>query len=214
MNGHFITFEGVEGCGKTTQIKMLRALLEKKGFEVVLTREPGGTSISDQIRATLLDAKNAGMDPIAELLLYEASRAQHIAELIRPALASGKIVLCDRYADATTAYQGAARNIPAATIDTLHGIATGGLWPELTILLDCAPEVGLSRANARNKSCAQSASEDRFEREAFDFHRRVRAGYLAIAEREPGRVAVIDAAQGVDEMHADIVAHVLDKLSR
>ncbi len=204
MAGTFITFEGIEGCGKSTQISLLAEYLARKGNEVVLTREPGGTQIGERIRSVLLDASHDGMAPIAELLLYAAARCQHIAEVIRPALDAGKVVLCDRYADATTAYQGAARRIDAATLAEVHRIATGGLMPELTILLDCAPSEGLSRAHARIAAGGQAAHEDRFEREAMAFHERVRQGYLAIAKSEPGRVKVIDASASIEEIQMRI----------
>lgn len=208
MKGLFITFEGIEGCGKTTQIKLLADYLRGLGREAVLTREPGGSSIGDQIRSILLNSSNTKMSPIAELLLYAAARNQHIYELIRPALSGGKIVLCDRYADATTAYQGAARNIDIYTLMMTHKIATDGLMPNLTILFDCPVEVGLSRAKKRNQSDVLMQGQDRFEQEAFGFHNRVRNGYLEIAKREPNRVIVVDATKGVNELHQEIVIHV------
>ncbi|MFH0799318.1 MAG: dTMP kinase [Pseudomonadota bacterium] len=208
MKGTFITFEGVEGCGKTTQIRLLADCLKRKGQEVVLTREPGGTAIGDRIRAILLDAAHDGMAPVAELLLYAAARNQHVTEVIGPALEDGKIVLCDRYADATTAYQGAARRIDPEVIRQIHSIATGGLDPHLTILLDCAAEAGLARAHARNSKDAVAQSEDRFEREEMEFHKRVREGYLAIALAEPKRVVVIDAARDAETIHQEILKAV------
>lgn len=212
MAGVFIAFEGIEGCGKTTQIRLLCDYLKARGLDVVLTREPGGTAIGDKIRALLLDAQHAGMSPITELLLYEAARNQHIEEVIRPALAAGRIVLCDRYADATTAYQGAARRIDPKFVSEVHRIATGGLMPKLMILLDLSPEEGLKRAMERN-SCEEIAGrQDRFEREEMSFHRRVREGYLAIARAEPGRVVVVDAAQGIDVIQRNIVEIVEGKL--
>lgn len=201
MKAAFITFEGIEGCGKTTQIGLVAEKLKNEGKEVIITREPGGTVIGDRIRAVLLNSAHEKMEPFTELLLYAASRYQHIAEVIRPALSFGKIVLCDRYADATTAYQGAARRIDPKIISEVHRIATDGLMPDLTILLDCPPAKGLGRANARISRGEQNANEDRFEREAMDFHERVRAGYLAIAKTEPKRVKVIDASGSIDEIH-------------
>lgn len=204
MKGVFITFEGVEGCGKTTQIKFLEAYLKQKGRDVRLTREPGGTPIGDRIRAILLDSKSGGMTPITELLLYAAGRNQHIADVIKPALDSGKVVLCDRYADATTAYQGAARRIDPKIIGDLHAIATGGLMPKLTILLDLPAEAGLSRARRRNEKGGTTDSEGRFEKEEIEFHKRVRDGYLNIAKAEPQRVKVFDATMPVEEVSKKI----------
>ncbi len=147
--GCFITFEGIEGCGKTTQIKLLEQHLTEKGFKVLLTREPGGCPIADQIRAILLDAANSAMTPSAELLLYAAARSQHVEEVIKPALADDCIVLCDRFTDATVAYQGYGRGLDLDSIGYLNQLATSGLKPQLTILLDCPVEVGLKRALAR-----------------------------------------------------------------
>lgn len=206
MKGVFITFEGIEGCGKTTQIKFLEAYLKQKGCDAQITREPGGTPIGDRIRAILLDSAAGEMTPITELLLYAASRNQHIAEVIKPALDSGKVVLCDRYADATTAYQGAARRIDPQIISELHAIATGGLMPCLTILLDLPAEAGLSRACSRNEKVGAAESEGRFEKEEIEFHKRVRDGYLKIAKAEPERVKVVDATQSVETVHREIVS--------
>lgn len=208
MKGLFITFEGIEGCGKSTQIDMLNVYLKEMGRSTLLTREPGGTDIGERIRAILMDASHANMSPVTELLLYGASRNQHIFEKIGPAIALGKIVLSDRYADATTAYQGAARCIDDKTIEALHEIATGGLKPDVTFLLDCPAEVGLSRAISRNQRDPEMQDMDRFEREKMDFHMRVRDGYLAIAKREPERVVIIDATLGIEEMHKDIVTKI------
>lgn len=208
MKGLFITFEGIEGCGKTTQIKLLYEHLKRLGRDCVLTREPGGTAIGDKIRAILLDARHEGMTPIAELLLYAAARNQHIAQVIGPAVKDGKIVLCDRYADATTAYQGAAREIDGKTIEEVHKIATGGMMPDLTILFDLPAEEGLKRARGRNLADASLQSEDRFEREDIEFHRRVRDGYFAIARREPKRVVVVNAMDGIETIHNEILKRV------
>lgn len=187
MSGALITIEGIEGCGKTTQIHRLKAYLESRGFGVDLTREPGGTVISEAIRAILLDPANAALSPTTELLLYEAARAQHVDERIRPALEAGKIVLSDRYADSTTAYQGAARGLSHETVSALHAMATRGVWPRLTIVIDVPVEVGLARAGHRSAS-------DRIELEPREFHERVRAEFLALARREPDRVKVVDGA--------------------
>jgi len=212
MTGKFITFEGIEGCGKTTQINMLREYLVSKKYEVIVTREPGGTKIGDQIRKILLLSENKEMYPIAELLLYAAQRNQHIEEKIKPAINSGKIILCDRYADATTAYQGAARKIDREILIQIHKIATEGLKPDLTLLFDCPVEIGLKRALARNKIENLCGKEDRFEMEKVDFHNKVREGYLEIQQNEPNRVIIIDATQSIDKMHADVVRVISEKL--
>ena len=206
MAGIFITFEGIEGCGKTTQIRMVAEHLRRLGRDVLLTREPGGTEIGEEILTVLLDAAHRDMAPITELLLYGAARNQHVREVIRPALNAGKVVLCDRYADATTAYQGAARAIDPEIIEVVHRVATEGVWPDCTLLFDLAPAVGLERACARNLCERTAGRADRFEQESLAFHERVRAGYLAIAKREPGRVAVIDANREIDVIQRDVVA--------
>lgn len=213
MKGTFITFEGIEGCGKTTQIKLLAEALRCDGRDIVLTREPGGTTIGERIRSVLLDSAHRQMAPIAELLLYASARNQHVEEVIIPSLEAGKTVLCDRYADATTAYQGAARNIDPGVLKAVHDVATEGLWPSLTVLLDLPASEGLGRAMDRNLRDAEASREDRFEREALDFHERVRAGYLAIAKEEPKRFAVIDASGKVDEVQKRIRKAVYDFLN-
>lgn len=212
MKGKFITFEGIEGSGKTTQIRLLSDVLRGDGLDIVLTREPGGTTIGERIRSVLLDSTHKSMAPIAELLLYAAARNQHVEEVILPAVEAGKIILCDRYADATTAYQGAARELDPSILKDVHRIATEGLWPDLTVLLDLPASEGLGRARDRNRKSAEAAREDRFEREALDFHERVRAGYLAIAKEEPNRCRVVDATGDVEELHSKIRKVVYDFL--
>jgi len=200
----FITFEGIEGCGKTTQIRLLAESLRKRGLEIVVTREPGGCPIADAIRGILLDPGSSALVPRAELLLYAAARAQHVAEKVRPALDRGALVLCDRFTDATIAYQGFGRGLEAADIDTLNAMATDGLAPDLTVLLDMPAEDGLRRARRRN---AATPEEDRFERESLAFHRRVRAGYLQLA-REQERFVVIDAVGTVEAVAARVAAAI------
>ena len=197
MKGIFITFEGVEGCGKSTQINLLQAHLESRGHPVEVTREPGGTALAEAIRALLLDPANAGLRPTAELLLYEAARAQHVEERIRPALDAGKIVLCDRFADSSTAYQGAGRNLPWGAVLRLHEFATGGIGPDLTIVIDVSPSVGLERAR-------RLGHPDRLEREPLEFHERVRAGFLRVARDDPKRVKVVDGMQSIQAVAADV----------
>lgn len=197
-DGKFITFEGIEGCGKTTQIKLLNEYLQGKGFKTILTREPGGTTIGDKIRQILLDPANKKMHPLTELLLYGASRAQHVEELIRPALSEGKIVLCDRYSDSTTAYQGAARRVDKKILASLDAIATSGLVPDITIVVDVAPTVGLSRVAGRG-------APDRFEQETLAFHERVRQGYFTLAKGNPKRVKIVDGSKEIEEVHGEII---------
>ncbi len=209
----FITFEGIEGCGKTTQVRLLAEFLTSRGHDVTVTREPGGCAIADQVRAILLDAENRALVPLAELLLYAAARAQHVEEVIRPALAAGGIVICDRFTDATVAYQGFGRSLDRELIDRLNGIATGGIRPDLTLLLDCPEETGLARAMERINSSA-GAREERFEQESLRFHRAVRQGYLSLAEAEPHRFLVLDATRGIGETAAGIAAEIQSRLSK
>ena len=194
----FITFEGPEGSGKSTQIQRLGAYLQERGIDCVVTKEPGGTPIADRIRAIVLDSASAELDPWAEVLLYSASRRQHTVERIRPALARGAHVLCDRYIDATIAYQGYGRLIDLDRLQLLNGWATEGLVPDLTLLYDIDEETGLSRAHRRNAT--MDVDEGRFEAEDLRFHRRVREGYLAMAVAEPNRYRVVDANGTVDEV--------------
>jgi dTMP kinase len=187
----FITFEGIEGSGKTTQLRHLHKHLQALGYQTLVTREPGGCSISDTIRALLLDPESINMASRAELLLYSAARAQHVEECIRPALEDGKVVLCDRFSDATTVYQGTGRGLDMKNLEAINNYATNGLVPDLTLLLDYPAEEGLQRARSRNNSENMEA-EGRFELEALAFHRRIREGYLELAKSED-RFHVIDA---------------------
>lgn len=207
----FITFEGIEGCGKTTQIKLLMAHLLQHGHPVVLTREPGGCPISDQIRAILLDAENSAMHPSTELLLYCAARSQHIVQIIRPALQSGALVLCDRFSDATLAYQHFGRGIERSNIDLLNSFAVQGLKPDLTILIDTDISIGLPRAKSRINA-SQGPREERFELESNAFHQRVRDGYLQLAQEDPQRVVVVDGAATIDALAEEIAANVLPRI--
>ncbi len=210
----FITFEGPEGSGKSTQIARAYDYLQTRGRRVVKTREPGGTIISDQIRAVLLTAENQGMAPMTELFLYFAARAQHVAEKIRPALAEGAVVLCDRFADSTWAYQGHARGLGGELVEQLNALATGGLQPDATLLYDLPVEIGLARARARIADQAPAGREDRFEREALAFHRKLREGYLLLAQRHRERFRVIDAAPPADAVWAQTRAALDELLAR
>lgn len=198
----FITFEGPEGSGKTTQIKTLHDYLVGLGYDVLLTREPGGTGIGDQIRAVLHDVRNIAMLPNTEILLYSASRAQIVGEVIRPALQRGQIVLCDRYADSTLAYQGYGHGLDLEILETITRFATGGLKPDLTIYLDIPIEEGLRR---KRKAFEAGESEwNRMDCKEIPFHQRVRAGYLQMAAAEPTRWLVLDASRSPQEIQADI----------
>jgi len=190
--GLFITLEGIEGAGKTTQMPLLVQFLEERGYSCVRTREPGGTGIGARLRAVLLDPACSGMDPLCELLLYQADRAQHVAEVIAPALARGKVVVCDRFADATVAYQGYGRNLGPEKVAALHAQVFGSLAPDLTLLFDLPAEVGLARARQRVAAEGECA-EGRFEEEDIAFHKRVREGYLDLADKHPGRFVLVDA---------------------
>lgn len=215
---YFITFEGIEGCGKTTQIRLLAEALTAAGHRVTLTREPGGCPIADKIRAILLDAGNSAMTPSAELLLYAAARAQHISEVIAPALQRGDIVLCDRFTDATLAYQGYGRGLDRQTITELNILASSGHRPDLTILIDCPVETGLQRALARIEAAtvadSSSVREERFEMESRQFHQRVRDGYLALAGQEPARFVVVAGDATVQEISAGIAATVVPRIKQ
>ncbi len=205
MKGAFISFEGIEGSGKSTQAKLLYSYLEGRGHEVVLTEEPGGTVIGKEIREVLLAVEHRNMSPLTELLLYMASRAQHVQEVILPALDRGAIVITDRFADSTIAYQGYGRGIDFGIIDTLDAVATGRLRPDLTILLDIDIGTGLQR----NKDVRKV---DRLELEDISFHERVRDGYHAIASREPSRVRTLSVRNGIEETHRAIVEIVRTRL--
>jgi dTMP kinase len=207
--GKFITIEGLDGSGKSTQLDKLAKVLRSEGLQVVVTREPGGTSIGEKIRGVLLDTGTSNLSSWAELALMFGSRAQHIKEVIQPALSEGKIVLCDRFTDSTEAYQGGGRKLGSEPVLALHRILCGNLQPELTILMDSEIGASLDRARRRNNSPNNarraSADENRFEQESRAFFGRVRNAYLAIAQREPERVAVVDARGSADQTHAQIL---------
>lgn len=196
----FITFEGIEGCGKTTQIKRLTRNLKKAGIPFRATLEPGGTAVGRKIRRILLDSRNKGLTALAELMLYEADRAQHVEEVIKPALESNLWVVSDRFFDATVVYQGFARGQDRRLILDLNKKAAQGLVPDLTLLLDCPVEVGLARATSRN-----NRGQDRFEREKVAFHRKVREGYLELARKDRKRFMVLDATQSVNALEKEIL---------
>ncbi len=221
--GKFITFEGLDGTGKSTQLRKLAAALREAGCKVVETREPGGTATGEKIRRVLLDSKTEGLSSLAEMALMFASRAQHIAEVIQPALDRGHIVLCDRFTDSTEAYQGYGRHLGSENVLKLHHILCGGLQPDLTVLLDFDPAMSLNRARRRNQSAVHpaksdtkkkllqlSSDENRFERQNRSFFARVHQGYRAIADREPQRVVAIDARGTPAQTHRR-VAHAVEE---
>ena len=202
----FVSFEGIEGCGKTTQVELLATFLSQRGISHLVTREPGGTRLGELIRKMLLDPGNSEMEPLTELFLYAADRAQHIAQVIRPALEARQWIICDRFADATTAYQGYGRDQDLAFIQQLNQWATRELWPNLSLLLDCPVEVGLDRARRRIEHNALEGREDRFEQQALDFHQKVRKGYLELAVQNPERFKILDATMELERLHEEIVA--------
>jgi len=203
--GFFISLEGIEGTGKSTQARLLSEYLRKKGYETVLTQEPGGTLISSQIRKVLLSTKHHKMDYTAELLLYNAARIQHIKEKIAPALAKGKVVITDRFCDSTVAYQGYGRGISLKLIDSLDRIATAKMRPDLTILLDLDVKTGLMRNKHINKV-------DRLELEDIKFHEKVRAGFLKLAAKKPKRIKLVNASKSLDAVHKKIRHIVTSRL--
>ncbi len=206
--GLFVTFEGVEGCGKSTQTGRLVAWLRERGYEVVLTREPGGTPLGERLRDALLDV-GGSMVAETELFLYLASRAEHTAEIILPAIERGSVVISDRYADASVAYQGGGRRLGADLVRSLNQVATRSVKPDVTFLLDLDPEEGLTRLDGR----ASGRARDRIERETIEFHQRVREAYLAEAEREPERFVVIDACEDVETIARKIPAVLEERLT-
>ncbi|HEX9427485.1 MAG TPA: dTMP kinase [Candidatus Polarisedimenticolia bacterium] len=210
--GRFITFEGVEGSGKTTQIQMLSEHLEEIGVEHVLTREPGGTAIGDQIRKLVLNPAYTDMSPACEMLLYASARAQHLDQVIRPALHDHRLVLCDRYVDATLAYQGYGRGLSIDLIRRLHALDVLSLRPSATLLFDLDARFALERARSRDLSGA--SDETRFEREDLAFHERVRAGYLELAQHEPRRFVIVEARGSRDEVQVRVRSIVSSFLAR
>lgn len=196
----FVTFEGIEGAGKSTAIDYLASYLLSCGYDPVLTREPGGSSLGRRLRSLLLDARTSGLVSRAELFLFLADRAQHVTEIIRPALEAGQVLLCDRFTDSTLAYQGYGRGLDIEYLRSLNTAATGGLQPDLTLLLDLPVRCGLERAGERNRASGTVIAEGRFDSESLDFHERVRQGYRALAEEEPERFAIIDASQPPEDV--------------
>ena len=199
MPGAFITFEGIDGCGKSTQLRLLASALRLEGLEVVTTREPGGTTLGQRLRAALLDVDEQ-VDPLAELLVFAADRAQHVRQQLRPALQTNHVVLSDRYADATVAYQGAGRGFDRELIDEIVQLATEGLKPDLTLIFDLSVPESITRTRRRE----ENKQKDRLDIEDPDFHARVRNAYLEIAKAEPDRVRIIDARGSTEETHNEV----------
>ena len=202
MRGLFITLEGGDGAGKSTQIRNISEFFEKKGRVVLLTREPGGTDIGEKLRDILLDKANTAMDPVTEMLIYAASRAQHVREVIEPAIERDEIVICDRFTDSSVAYQGYGRELGSAVAE-VNSHATGGLEPDITFWLDIDPEAGRERAG-------REGPLDRIELEKMDFHYRLYDGYKALAAENPDRIKRIDASASIDEMRDQIYAHLTE----
>jgi dTMP kinase len=198
----FITFEGIDGCGKSTQIRLFETMLKERGISPVITKEPGGTTIGEGIRTILLDGDNTQMAPLTELFLYEADRAQHVSEVIKPALDAGKWVICDRYYDATTVYQGVVLENYDELIEQLNLEACYRITPEVTLLLDCPAEIGLSRIEGRKKD---KSTKDRFDTKTLDFHNRIRYGYLALANKYSKRFTIIDARSSTEQVAENIM---------
>ncbi len=203
--GLFITLEGTDGAGKSTQMKYLKAFFEQKGYGVLLTREPGGTPIGEKIRELILDNAHQEMGDKSEALLYAAARAQHVEEVILPGLKEGKVVLCDRFVDSSIVYQGEARNIGTQSIEAINRFATGGLTPDLTLWFDLPPEEGLRRVASAGKA-------DRLEKEALQFHQRVYQGYQSLKNKYPHRIKAVDGRKTIDEMRREIQGIVIKKL--
>ncbi len=197
--GKFITFEGSEGCGKSTQIKLLSEALIKQGRAVLTTREPGGTDVGEEIRKILMNPEHVELTDLTEVFLYEAARAQLVNEVIIPALDSGHIILCDRFSESTLAYQGYGGKISVEWIQKIDQMARGGLSPDLTLFIDVDPEVGLKRARASEKEI------DRLEEKDLEYHKRVYQGYLELAKKSPDRIKIVDGRKGVQEVHQEIL---------
>lgn len=200
--GKLITFEGIDGCGKSTQLKLLEMHLADRGIDFLSTRQPGGTELGKKIRSALLDGEKDSVDPLAELLLYEADRAHHVRTVVLPALESGRIVLSDRFYDATTVYQGYARGFDLNLVRELNQLASGGLKPDLTLLFDLDVEQALSRTHKRGD---ERAGPDRLDREPIEFHKHVREAYLAIAAEEPDRFRIIPASGSIEQTYESVV---------
>lgn len=212
MKGYFITFEGIEGSGKSTVAAMISEKLARAGVGVLTTREPGGTAVSEEIRKILLDPERPEISPRSELLMYLASRAQLVEEVIAPALRAGRVVLCDRFMDASVAYQGWARGLGEELVERLNAFAVGESVPDRTFVFDLPVEAGFRRGPEKRESDGLRV-KDRLEREDLSFHEKVREGYLRIAAREPGRVVLVDASRPLGEVEAEVSRNIAACLS-
>lgn len=201
QNGLFITVEGTDGSGKTTQIKLMEQYLRNKGHEVILSREPGGTRISEMIRDLILDPQNKDIDPLTEMILYAASRAQHVSQVIRPAIESGKFVICDRFVDSSYAYQGCGRGVDLKTVADVNRVAVDGVVPDITFFLDLDPRIAIERR-------IKSTGADRIEQEKMDFHIRVYEGYKKMAILYPDRIKTIDASKAIEEISSQMNSYL------
>ncbi|MBN2515084.1 MAG: dTMP kinase [Deltaproteobacteria bacterium] len=206
--GLFITFEGSEGSGKTTQIKKAGEYLKRKNISFLITEEPGGTRLGNELRKILLNKSSLHINGKSELLLFAAARAQHVEEIIRPTLEDGKVVLCDRYSDATIAYQSFGRGLDIDDVRWINNFATRFLTPDLTLLFDIPVDIGLKRAMKRISRIVDLPVEDRFESEEIEFHKRVREGYHALIKSDPERFRTIDASRGIDDIHRDVCRYL------
>jgi len=212
--GLFVTFEGIEGSGKTTQLRRAAEYLSERGVSCIVTGEPGGTPLGGELRKILLDKTALALSGRAELLLFAADRAQHVEEVIAPAMEGGAVVLCDRFSDATLAYQGYGRGEDIQHARSLCDFASRSLKPDLTFLFDISPDAGLARITDRARSAGDIPREDRFERERLEFHRIIRDGYLTLARGEPDRFRVIDASRDIDAVHQDVRTHLAALIER
>jgi dTMP kinase len=212
--GFFITFEGIEGCGKTTQIKMGGEYLSSKHIPFIITEEPGGVPLGLEIRKILLNESSFAICAESEVFLFSAARAQHVRDVILPTLKENKVVLCDRFSDATIAYQGFGRGLDIHFIQKINETSTGQLKPDMTLLFDTPVEVGLQRAMERISLFEGASKEDRFEREEIKFHEKVRAGYLSLARNEPERFRIIDGTKSIDEVHREVCSHISTLIDR
>jgi len=208
MKGYFITFEGPDGAGKTTQIRLLNDYLRDKGWDTVLTREPGGTPLGEKIRSIILDVENKDMNPITEMLLYAAARAQHVSQIIRPALEQGKIVLCDRFVDSSIAYQGFGRGLGLAMVEGVNHYALQGIVPDMTLFFDIDPKKGLERSMIRHRGM------DRLEEEKLDFHKKVYEGFIYLSKKYPERFHVIDANEEIEKIQKSVICKIEQLLKR
>jgi len=209
----FITFEGIEGSGKSTQIKLVAEYLNRKKVPLIVTQEPSGTGIGRKIGSILFNREHNNMCSETEMFLFCAARAQHVREIIMPALKQNKVVLCDRFSDATYAYQGAGRGLDNKFIKLINDYSSMLLKPDLTLLFDLPVEIGLHRANKRNDNLKESSAIDRFEKENMDFHKRIRESYLSLLKNDPGRFRLIDANRDMDTIQEDVRKHISDFIS-